>query len=81
MYKTNTDIYRCIEEKIQTTMKKGWELHRVNKTDGKHTVAYDPSFSIALGNIDELKKLIVISLDVFADVFIRKRRNIRGQVI
>lgn len=81
MYKTNTDIYRCIEEKIQTTMKKGWELHRINKTDGKHTIAYDENFTNALGNIDELKKLIVISLDVFADVFIRKRRNVRGQVI
>lgn len=81
MYKTNTDIQRCIEEKIQTTMKKGWELHRINKTDWKHTIAYDPTFSQALGNIDELKKMIIMALDIFADVFIRKRRNVRGQVI
>lgn len=62
-------------------MKKGYELHRINKTDGKHTLVYDPAFSQALGNIDELKKLIIMALDIFADVFIRKRRNVRGQVI
>jgi hypothetical protein len=78
MYLNNTDIYRCIEEKIQTAMKKGYELQRVNLTDGKRKTASDPQFIEALGDVEELKKLIIMSLDIFSDVFILKHRNVRS---
>lgn len=48
MYRTNTDILRCIEEKIQTSMRKGFELQRVNVTDGKRKTATDEAFVKAL---------------------------------
>jgi len=81
MYKNNTDIFRCIEEKVQTAMKKGYEFQKVNVTDGKRKTVTDPEFVKALGNIDDMKKLIIMALDIFADVFIRKRKNIRGNTI
>lgn len=81
MYRTNTDIFRCVEEKIQTAMKKGYELQKVNITDGKRKVTKDEAFERALGDVQDLAKKIILALEVFGDVFIRKIFNVRGQVI
>lgn len=78
MYKHNTDVYRCIEEKIQTSMRKGYELQRVNSTDGKRKTTTDEKFTQALGDIDEMKTKIILNLELFSDVFIRRVRNVRG---
>jgi hypothetical protein len=80
MYLSNTDIMRCIEEKIQTAMKKGYELQK-KQANGKMKTVEDVDFVTALGDVDELKKLMIMALDIFGDLFIRRRRNIRGKVI
>ncbi len=80
MYQSNTDVMRCIEEKVQTAMKKGFELQK-KQANGKMKLVEDDDFMTALGDTDELKKLFIMSLDIFGDLFIRRRRNIRKQVI
>ena len=81
MWRINTDIRRCVAEKCETAMRGGFELQKVNKTDGVKKVAYDPDFLDALGNVGELKTKIITTLEIFGDVFIRRKRNIRKKVI
>lgn len=81
MWRINTDIRRCIAEKCETAMRGGFELQKKNKGDGAVKVAYDEAFIDALGNINDLKTKIITTLEVFWDVFIRRKRNIRGGVI
>jgi HK97 family phage portal protein len=75
MYKTNVDVYRCIEEMKQGTMMNGWTLMSGDKE------VIDKRFMIAVGDIDQLKNEIILQYKVFANVFLRKVRNIRGETI
>lgn len=79
MWHINTDIRRCVAERQETSMKAGYELHRTNKTNPNERVAEDPEFIKALNkfqSITEMKDEIIMNLDLFGDVYIRKIYNI-----
>lgn len=81
MYRRNTDVRRCVEEKQQTAMKDGYEIRKVNRTDGKEkAVKYEP-FEEALkrsGGAAFLKDEIVKNLEIFGNAFVRIRRSSLG---
>lgn len=84
MWHINTDIRRCIREKQETSMKAGYELHRQNKGDGNERVAEDPDFIEALNKfapLNSMKDAIIMYLELFGDVYIRKRYNALKQVM
>ena len=75
MYKVNVDVYRCIEEMKQWTMMNGWSLI------SKEKEVIDKRFMQAVWDIDQLKNEIILQYKVFANVFIEKIGNVRGEVI
>lgn len=81
MYETNTDVFKCVEVKQKMVMKKGFTLMRKNTTDDKMKLSKDPDFIKALGDVDALKNDIIQALEICADVFIRRRRNLLKEVI
>ena len=82
MYRTNSDIQRCVEEIQQTSGKSGFEVRKQMRT--REIVKETPIFSNALensGGFRFLKAEMLKSLLIFGNIYIRIGRNLSGKPI
>lgn len=80
MYRSNTDLRRCIAEIVQTTGKSGYETYRVNKA-GDREVVIDARFErllLSSGGFRKLKSQIIQQVAISGTVFVLKDKNPLG---